>query len=96
MILFIEFLLVYCIGFVAGYLTNKTQTEVAVDKILQNAKKMFPDNSLKAGIIRRPTAKDLEKRNLPQKIKETRDAMVETLDKIPELQEMRKALGEHR
>jgi hypothetical protein len=94
--LFLLFFLTYCIGFVAGYLLNRKEAEMLVEGIVEQGKKLLPDNRLKPGIIRRPTAQDLEKRNVPEKVKQGHEAMMETLDKIPELQKMRKELNEHR
>ena len=95
-ILFLCFLITYLIGFIAGWLVNKPQAEEAVGSTLSRVKKLLPDNRIKPGIIRRPTAQDLEKRNIPEKVKQGHEAMIETLNKIPELQEMRKELYEHR
>ena len=45
---------------------------------------------LKPGPIRRPTAKQLAKRNEPEKARQAKEATKEALDQIPELQQAKK------
>lgn len=95
--IFLFCLVSYALGFIAGYFSNhpgaiNTAVTISGHTISNTIKSVLPDNTVRPGIIRRPTAKDLENRNLPQKVKDERAAMKETLDQIPELQEHKRLL----
>jgi len=102
MIDFIFFILIFLLGYVAGYLNGKAQdaVETIIDgtgktiTIMRKKIKEVTTPAIKTGIIKPPTAKDLADRKLPQKVKEGRAAMKETLDNIPELVEHKKKLEE--
>lgn len=83
----------YALGFLAGYCSPKDDV-IKTTKELERLARIptAQDNTVKPGIIHRPTAKQLADRNLPKSVKEGREAMRETLDQIPELQEHKEAL----
>lgn len=75
-------LIFYVVGFIAGYLSQKDK----VAKRIENAKKeifhaLNPDA---VGAVERPSAQKLAEMNDPHTkiIKDTKDAMKETLDKL--------------
>ena len=91
---FLLFIVTFLIGYWLGHTTKPIEeVKTGLESLYH---KVIPTPSLKPGILKRPSVKDLEKRNLPQAVKEANEAMLDALNKIPELQEMRKALGEHR
>jgi succinate dehydrogenase/fumarate reductase flavoprotein subunit len=92
---FLLFFFTYLVGYVAGYYASKEVGERVLEAsqaVREGVKKLLPDNRIKPGIIKRPTAKDLEERNTPQHIKEGREEMKKVLDTIPELQEQKALL----
>lgn len=81
--IFIEFLLVYFIGYIAGYLIGRPHEVIeGVQKTGTFLGKLLPDSRIKPGIIKRPTAKELSERKLPVHVKEGREAMKATLDDL--------------
>jgi len=48
------------------------------------------------GVIRRPDAKEIKKREEPKKVKEGKEAMKETLDKVPELQKAKEYIKKYK
>lgn len=84
------FLLTYLIGYIAGYFNGKHQDSLeAVVDILGKTTTSIKNKvkpTMQTGVIKNPTAKDLYERKLPNHVREGKQAMKETLDKIPELQ----------
>ncbi len=98
--LFIEILLTVSLVYGAGYLHGKNKgIEEAVEDIVHESsstiKKVMPHKTVNPGVIRRPTARELINRNEPIKIKQAKEAMKESLDEIPELQEHKRLVQEY-
>lgn len=96
--IFFLFLIVYAIGYLAGYFNNHNAEKFISQTgqtISQGIKKILPDNRIKPGILKRPSAKDLQERKVPQSVKDGREAMKETLATIPELIEHKRAIEEY-
>jgi len=74
-------LIFYSIGFIAGYLSQKERIHDIVEETKKHIHKIYKNDEL--GIVERQTARHLYERDNPegQKIKETEDAMKETLAK---------------
>lgn len=72
----------FSLGFVCGYIANKNRVEDAIkvaDKLLAER------NTVSPGIIRRPSAQKLYEKQLPPKEREGLQAMRESLQQVPEL-----------
>lgn len=92
---FFLFLIVYFIGYLAGYFNNHNVEKILSQtgqNISQGIKKILPDNRIKPGILKRPSVKELADRKVPQSVKDGREAMKETLEQIPELVEHKRAV----
>lgn len=94
--IFIFCLIAYTIGFLAGHENGKQRDVI---QSVNNAAHMLIDkvitaNHVKPGVIRRPSAKDLQDRKAPQSVRDGRNEMLKTLDQIPELQEHKRLLKE--
>lgn len=73
----------YCVGFMAGYFSQKPRIEEAVKKVMERIKQQ----DVPVGALKRPTAQELYKKTDPyeKKIAEGKQAMAETLANIKEL-----------
>lgn len=98
------FLLTYFLGYFAGYFHgNKHEDlEEVVDKMgktilvaRKRVKEAFTP-TMKTGVIKPPTAKTIQERNLPQSVKDSRQAMKDTLDSIPDLAEAKRKVDEYK
>lgn len=80
---FITMFAFYCVGFMAGYFSQKPRIEEAVKKAIDKIKQQ----DVKVGVLHRPTASELYKKTDPyeRKLKEGADAMSDTLKNIKEL-----------
>lgn len=71
------------LGFISGYIARKDD----VEKVIEQVKKEIQDrNTVKPGVIKRPTGVQLAEKRLPIKEQEGNNAMRETLAQFPELQ----------
>lgn len=91
----------YILGYTAGYINGKGISAGVIAQDIQTTisrgiKKIMPDNRIRPGIIKRPTAQELLARKEPIEVKQAKEAVKESLDQIPELQEHKRALEEYR
>lgn len=94
MIYFLITIISVLIGFYLGTKVNFELIEEDGKKIVRKVQEIIPKSDLTPGIVKRPSAQELFKKN-EDPIKKAGDkAMNETLSKIPELEEARKQFEE--
>lgn len=94
------------VGYFGGYLQGKAvgkqHAQPLTEAVLQTAQTVSQafdkpvDNTVSAGVIKRPTAQQIVLRNEPNQVKEAKQAMRESLDAIPELQEAKELLAKQK
>lgn len=87
-------LLFLFIGYAFGRMSNKT-IEESVREAKNGVKAILPDQTIKPGIIKRPSAQELHRRNLPEYKKQEHNAVKETLDGVPDLVKAKEYLKLH-
>lgn len=97
MFITIESIIWFCIGFFCGYISQKekidTYTKTTYDEFVRRARELGRP-PIQPGIIHRPSANQLKLRSEPTIVREEKQAIRESLDQIPELQEHRRLLQE--
>ncbi|HEX8965665.1 MAG TPA: hypothetical protein VF820_04515, partial [Patescibacteria group bacterium] len=78
----------------AGEITLKEIQDDGKKTIVKVKDLLKEKSDLKPGLIKRPTAQQQYEKNKPQEEKAAEQAMVETLDQIPELKEAKEKIEE--
>lgn len=87
-------IITFLIGIWIGYMWGKQTT---LDKTIQTLSKHISipfKKDLKVGVVRRPTVLQVNQRNEPATMRESKEAVREALDQVPELVEHRRKLAE--
>jgi hypothetical protein len=96
--LMISFVIMYLIGFFAGYMVNKDKTIEVMENGKLVIKKLSRQQAttIPTGRIEPPTAKQQWLKNQPIEKREAREAVKETLDTDPILAEHRRILEQQK
>lgn len=83
------------IGIWIGYMLGKQQTlDKTIQTLAQHISKPF-HKGITPGGIKRPNVIQYNKLNEPAKMRESKEAIKQALDQIPEIQEHKRILEEH-